>query len=41
MINYWDLGRLGMLGIGMVNESRIIGNRKRYTWETFVKVQKQ
>jgi len=22
MINYWDLGRLGMLGIGMVKESK-------------------
>ena len=39
MLNYWNVGRLGMLGIGMVKESGIIGNRNRYTWEKFVIVQ--
>ena len=39
MINYWDLERLGMLGI--VKELRIIGNRNRYTWDKFVILQKQ
>ena len=31
MINYWDVGRIVILGIGMDKETRIIGNRKRYT----------
>ena len=41
MINYWDVDRRGMLEIGMVKESRIIGNRNIYTWEKFVIVQKK
>ena len=41
MINYWDVGRIIILGIGMDKETRIIGNSKRYTWEKFVIVLKQ